>query len=87
MRTANSVDVSDRQPIFLKDKGDGLYAQGNFHAAINAYNIAIERDEEDSQLSILCRFVPILSMLVGLFPGPRTVDVLSDRCPGDTRRR
>lgn len=56
MRTANSVDVSDRQPIFLKDKGDALYAQGNFHAAVNAYSIAIEKDEEDSHLSMLCRY-------------------------------
>lgn len=26
----DSVDVSDRQPAFLKDKGDGLAAQGNY---------------------------------------------------------
>lgn len=56
MRTTNSIDISDRQPIFLKDKGDSLYAQGNFHAAVNAYSIAIERGEEDSTLSLLCRY-------------------------------
>jgi hypothetical protein len=27
---ADSVDVSDRQPVFLKDKGDALYKQGNY---------------------------------------------------------
>lgn len=26
----DSVDVADRQPAFLKDKGDGLYAQANY---------------------------------------------------------
>lgn len=26
----DSVDIADRQPAFLKDKGDGLYAQGNY---------------------------------------------------------
>jgi dyslexia susceptibility 1 candidate gene 1 protein len=26
----DSVDVSDRQPVFLKDKGDALYKQGNY---------------------------------------------------------
>jgi dyslexia susceptibility 1 candidate gene 1 protein len=26
----DSADVSDRQPVFLKDKGDALYAQGNY---------------------------------------------------------
>lgn len=55
MRTTNSIDISDRQPVFLKDKGDALYAQGNYFAAVNAYSIAIEREEEDSNLSVLCR--------------------------------
>jgi len=27
---ADSQDVADRQPVFLKDKGDALYKQGNF---------------------------------------------------------
>lgn len=26
----DSTDVADRQPVFLKDKGDALYKQGNF---------------------------------------------------------
>ena len=31
---ADSVDVADRQPAFLKDKGDALYKQGNFRCVI-----------------------------------------------------
>lgn len=30
---ADSVDVADRQPLFLKDKGDALYKQGNYRWA------------------------------------------------------
>ena len=26
----DSLDVADRQPAFLKDKGDALYAQHNY---------------------------------------------------------
>eukprot|EP00798_Chlamydomonas_sp_ICE-L_P002202 gene2202-33760_t len=43
---ADSNDISDRQPVFLKDKGDGLYKQGNYRGAINAYTRAIELDNE-----------------------------------------
>lgn len=28
----DSTDVADRQPVFLKDKGDALYKQGNFRS-------------------------------------------------------
>ena len=31
----DSVDISDRQPAFLKDKGDALYKQGNYRSARN----------------------------------------------------
>lgn len=30
---ADSCDVADRQPVFLKDKGDGLFKQGNYRWA------------------------------------------------------
>ncbi|GAX82265.1 hypothetical protein CEUSTIGMA_g9693.t1 [Chlamydomonas eustigma] len=43
---SDSADVSDRQPAFLKDKGDALYKQGNFRGAINAYSRALEMDPE-----------------------------------------
>lgn len=45
-RPEDSVDVSDRQPVFLKDKGDALYKQGNFRGAINAYKRAVELDPD-----------------------------------------
>ena len=45
-RPQDSVDVSDRQPVFLKDKGDALYKQGNFQGAINAYKRAVELDPD-----------------------------------------
>jgi hypothetical protein len=27
---SDSVDMSERQPVFLKDKGDAMFRQGNF---------------------------------------------------------
>lgn len=35
-------DISERQPIFLKDKGDDFLKRGNVNAALNAYTRAIE---------------------------------------------
>ena len=40
----DTMDVAERQPVFLKEKGDALYAQGNFHGAINAYSTALQMD-------------------------------------------
>eukprot|EP00873_Tetraselmis_striata_P001874 jgi/Tetstr1/422138/TSEL_012993.t1 len=40
------TDVSERQPVFLKDKGDALYAKGNFQGALNAYSRALAIDPE-----------------------------------------
>jgi Flp pilus assembly protein TadD len=56
----DSIDIADRQPMFLKDKGDALFKQNNFHAAINAYTKAIELEDEDSTCSLKCRcaFMP-----------------------------
>lgn len=51
---ADSVDLSDRQPVFLKDKGDALFRQGNFYGAINAYSRAIDLDN-DTMLALSCR--------------------------------
>lgn len=42
---ADSMDVGDRQPAFLKDKGDGLYAQKNYRGAIAAYSRALALDD------------------------------------------
>ncbi|KAG1671888.1 hypothetical protein FOA52_003455 [Chlamydomonas sp. UWO 241] len=44
----DSVDVADRQPVFLKDKGDALYRQGNYRGAINAYARAVEIDRDNN---------------------------------------
>jgi hypothetical protein len=31
----DSADMSDRQPAFLKDKGDALYKQGNYRSVLS----------------------------------------------------
>ena len=40
----DNVDMSERQPMFLKDRGDTRHRSGNFRAAINAYSKALEID-------------------------------------------
>lgn len=40
----DNVDMSERQPLFLKDKGDAMHRSGNYRAAINAYTKALELD-------------------------------------------
>lgn len=40
----DNVDMSDRQPLFLKDKGDAMHRSSNYRAAINAYTKALEID-------------------------------------------
>ena len=42
--SADSVNMSERQPLFLKDKGDAMHRSGNYRAAINAYTKAVEID-------------------------------------------
>ena len=39
-------DISERDPYWLKDKGDGFFKKGDFMAAINAYTTALEADPE-----------------------------------------
>lgn len=41
---ADCLEMGDQLPVFLKDKGDTLYRQGNYKAAINAYSRALELD-------------------------------------------
>jgi tetratricopeptide (TPR) repeat protein len=41
---ADATDLTEREPIFLKDKGDGFYNTGNLSAAVNAYSAALEMD-------------------------------------------
>ena len=40
----DSVDMSERQPMFLKDKADAMHRAGNFKAAVNAYAQAVQID-------------------------------------------
>ncbi|XP_022097392.1 dynein assembly factor 4, axonemal-like [Acanthaster planci] len=47
------VDVDDpdlteeeKNPVWLKDKGDGFFKSGNYLAAVNAYNLAVRLDSK-----------------------------------------
>ncbi|KAJ7569316.1 hypothetical protein O6H91_01G072500 [Diphasiastrum complanatum] len=40
----DAIDVSEREPLFLQDKGDQFYQTGDFNSAINAYTKALEKD-------------------------------------------
>lgn len=39
-------DVSERDPIWLKGKGDEFYQKGDYKGAVNAYSAAIDIDPE-----------------------------------------
>lgn len=41
---SNTIDISEREPLFLQDKGDSFYMKGNFRSAINAYTDALQKD-------------------------------------------
>eukprot|EP00899_Mesostigma_viride_P008454 jgi/Mesvir1/1760/Mv14042-RA.1 len=41
---AQTQDIAERAPAFLKDKGDDLYKAKNYRGAVNAYSRAIEKD-------------------------------------------
>ena len=40
----DAVNVSESQPLFMKDKGDALARSGNHAGAINAYTHALRLD-------------------------------------------
>ncbi|KAG2439034.1 hypothetical protein HYH02_006562 [Chlamydomonas schloesseri] len=40
-----ATDLAERQPLFLKDKADGMFKAGNFSGALNAYSRAIALDD------------------------------------------
>ncbi|GAQ79931.1 hypothetical protein KFL_000420030 [Klebsormidium nitens] len=44
----DAMDISERQPAFLKDKGDALYRAGDFQGAVSAYSRALEKDPSAS---------------------------------------
>jgi tetratricopeptide (TPR) repeat protein len=40
------IDVEDKDPLWLKDKGDHFYKRHDFHSAINAYTKSIKNDKD-----------------------------------------
>lgn len=40
------IDIEDRDPLWLKDKGDHFFRRNDFSSAMNAYCKAIENDKE-----------------------------------------
>ena len=40
------IDVEDKDPVWLKDKGDHFYQRTDYHSALNAYTKAIEFDKD-----------------------------------------
>ena len=40
----DSMGMSERQPMFLKDKADAMHKAANYRAAVNAYSKAIQID-------------------------------------------
>lgn len=45
------IDIEDKDPLWLKDKGDHFFTRNDFHSAINAYSKALEIDKE----FLMCR--------------------------------
>ncbi|GLI70787.1 hypothetical protein VaNZ11_015654 [Volvox africanus] len=41
----DTIDIAERQPLFLKDKGDEMFKAGNYSGALNAYSRAIQLDD------------------------------------------
>ena len=40
------IDVEEKDPLWLKDKGDHFFKRNDFYAAINAYSKSIENDKD-----------------------------------------
>jgi dyslexia susceptibility 1 candidate gene 1 protein len=40
------IDIEDKDPVWLKDKGDHFYNRNDFQSAVNAYTKALEFDKE-----------------------------------------
>ncbi|KAH7315534.1 hypothetical protein KP509_21G053700 [Ceratopteris richardii] len=40
----DTIDVSEREPLFLQDKGDEFYMRNDFSSAVNAYTEALQKD-------------------------------------------
>ena len=40
------IEIEDKDPVWLKDKGDHFFKRHDYHAAINAYSRALKEDPE-----------------------------------------
>jgi dyslexia susceptibility 1 candidate gene 1 protein len=40
------IEVDDKDPVWLKDKGDHFFKRNDYHAAINAYTKALQSDSD-----------------------------------------
>lgn len=40
------IDVEDKDPLWLKDKGDHFYRRNDFYSALNAYSKSLANDKE-----------------------------------------
>lgn len=40
------IDIEDKDPLWLKDKGDHFYKRNDFFAAVHAYSKSIEADKQ-----------------------------------------
>ena len=40
------IDIEDKDPVWLKDKGDHFYNRNDYQSALNAYSKALEFDRE-----------------------------------------
>jgi len=38
------IDVTDKDPVWLKDKGDHFFKRFDYNAALNAYTKALKED-------------------------------------------
>ena len=38
------MDIEDKDPVWLKDKGDHFFGRGDFNGAANAYSKALKED-------------------------------------------
>ena len=39
-------DITEREPIFLKDKGDAFFKAGNYRSALSAYSQAVDTEKQ-----------------------------------------
>lgn len=40
------INIEDKDPLWLKDKGDHFYNRHDYHAAVNAYSKSIQNDKD-----------------------------------------